>query len=253
MLDKNKFLRKAIFDQLNRLETIKQKTELKNNNALKELKANVNVCLTLMDEVSGRKIGRRSNFKQINLSDYEKIAYKWAHYYRHCLINLNENDVIRLTSDEMDEIFKNLVASGMEGISQGIVKFTNQKKTALSTFIFNYAKFSVSKHYQKIVRECKKHIKSLNQKVNVEDSVELQDVLKSREGEVSTTVIARQTKQALNDVIAVMTEQEQLLLRLCSEHKLAEVSRMLQIPTRSIKKFLEVVRQKINTRIYTWC
>lgn len=244
-----KSLRFALFTQLNRLEGIKPKAELKNNNLLKELKASVNVALARMSEISGKKLGRRKNFKKVNVNDYKKIALLLAHRYKKCLRNTSG---VALTKNEMDEIFDNLVEVGLEGIVEGIVRYDSTKNTMLSTFIFNRAQYSVSKYYQKVVRENNRNINSLNVLVNDDETKEFQNMLPCEGTPIDEVVEHNEVKAALVHVMKGMPKEERKILDLCSEYKVAEVARRVNLPARRVRELLKSTQYKINVQLHSW-
>jgi RNA polymerase sigma factor (sigma-70 family) len=231
-----KTLRQSVFSALNRLEGIQQKLELKNNNSLKELKASVGVAMTRMFEVCGKAIGRRASFAAVDLNQYKNIAYRVAHQYKNKLYMQN--------TLEEQQILSEMIDAGMEGISQGLTMFDTTKNTKMSTFLFNRAQYAVSKYYQKLLRERKRKIISLNTE-SEDGETELQSMIDIAEPDVFETVSRRMQHNALHSIMNSLPERERTVLRLCAEGSLTKAAKQVNMLPKDVKLLLESVKTKI--------
>jgi RNA polymerase sigma factor (sigma-70 family) len=142
-----------------------------------------------------------------------------------------------------------MVAAGMEGISQGIAKFDPTKNTKMSTFMFSRARFAISKYYQKLIREKKKQIVSLNAVMDDNETEFFTVVSDSASDDILDTVTRNIEKQALFTVMGRLSERDRAVLRLCAENNATFAAKQLNIPTSKVKDLLETVKEKIVAEV----
>jgi len=231
-----KSLRQLVFNALNRLEGVEQKQELKNNNGLKELKASIGVAMTRMFEVCGKRIGRRASFAAVDLDQYKNIAYRVAHEYK-CKLYMKD-------PVEEKQILSEMIDAGMEGISQGLTMFDTTKKTKMSTFLFNRAQYAISKFYQKLLRERKRKIISLNAEAE-DGETELQTIIDVDSPDVFEAVSKKMQLSALHSIMRTLSEKERTVLRLCAEGSLNKAAKQVNMQPKDVKLLLDTVKTQL--------
>ena len=238
-----KNLRRAIFSALSRMEGIIPKIELKNNNSLKELKGTIAVAYARMFEVCGKRIGRRANFAAIDLDQYKNIAYQVAHQYK--------NKLVVFDAFEKQIVLKEMIDAGMEGISQGLSRYDPTRSTKMSTFLFNRAKYAISKFYQKLIRENKRAIISLNAETE-NGETEYQDIVNIETPDIFDSITKNVQYSALISDVDSLTEREQTILKLCSESTPNKAAKQANVSFKTVKNLLDSVKEKLATEVQNW-
>lgn len=234
-----KELRQQMFAILAKMEKREEKLELKNNNSLKELKCSVNVVLTLMSEVCGKKIGRKASFKKFNLKDYQDMAYYIAHTYR--------KKMYFKDNFETEQVFQQMVDAGVEGLVQGFSKFDSTKNAKMTTFLFNRVKYAVSKYVQKLLRDKKKKTISLN--LNVSENTELEEIFKIETPNIVEIASKNIRKEALLKAMDKMSEFKRTVLQLYSTNSLTYTAKKTNITVQNVKDIITEMRAKVNIEL----
>jgi RNA polymerase sigma factor (sigma-70 family) len=231
-----KVLQKLVFEALKDMDPLRpKKRPARSSNALKEIKATFNCCLTDMAEITGLKIGKRDNASLEKAEKYENIVYKLSHQYSNMFPKYLR-----------EEIFEELTEAGFEGVAHGIKSYTNGKGTMRSTFVFSRVKFAIQKQVAVINRRSRQAGTSINALIDPDENTDFQELISANQASTEEIVERKIMRETLQREMDSLDPRDKYILSLCGELSVPAVSKQTHIPISQINALLQSVRARLQ-------